>query len=487
MSAKDNRMTYRLNDEQQKLYDINGVNINKISEGTDLKRAFTIVPNEIKKSNINKEMVTFENKTSTIDIQNTSEIEAENAGEKWPDLEELEALIRGENKRHENEELEQLELPLTFDFSSEKQYPVYESKLDESMELKQPFNSNTSKTEKVEPIASSFVLDQNKQQPVIDDALTFEVKGSRANKHYDMTVSWTKVTTAIASSIITGVLIGYVLLLAVYGANVWPINIISHQLTDANNKVSIDKANPATDSSVTLTDTNNQVPIDAKPIEVVGSGDAAPAGEPIIIQPMQSFEYIILQAGVFTKEVTKQAMVEQLKGKGFPAASFITQDGSKQIVIAGIASSLQATYQTNHMDGIELYKKTFSVHIPKLSEDLKVEEQAQQWIFNVHDLLKSYMRMSEAQLEQASFSAIYNEGFSLLQEKYNALINESTSLNESIADEGLSEIIQWHVEELNALHKQFTAYQEKPSLTSLLQAQQHLLNIIVYQTELYEK
>lgn len=479
MHSKNNRLTYRRDEAEQKMYETSSVpplHINKITESTEpLKRAYTIVP--AKNNDIAPFELNIEQAPSVQHPFNMAELN-EKQDESWPSLEELEALIRGDlpqqdSSKEENE-------PIIYPPSSHKT----QASIDKPDVKKSPIQViETTILEEATPYEReqlhrqvTYIAEATTSTPIYEDKVFPQADELQLTRTYESS-SWTKLLTAVASSIVTGVLIGYVLLLAVYGANVWPVNIISKQLTDTSEPVSV--AEPIAPQP-TLSDQ----PVTPDP-SLASSGDVSTTVVPqekVVIEPMQTFTYTALQAGVFTKEDTKQALIDTLQARGYPAVTMKAEDG-KMVVFAGIASSQQATYQTNHMSGVELYRKTFSVHIPQLSTNEQLEVQLQQWMFNVQDLMKSYMLMSEAQFEQTSFSAIYADSYKLLEEKYNSLVNETKQLESKLEDEPIKSYVAFHRDKLDAVHQGFAQYQQKPSAAPLFDIQEELLTLITYQAE----
>ena len=492
MYPKNNKLTYRLNDEQKMVKTRVG-QINHVVQGqVEQKRAFTIVTDK-QKLNVAKD-----DGSNTIPINNeslsTESLHTYGAEEEWPSIEQLEALIRGEHEhgatRQAPHNYEQLELPLQFradeqapstpsvdnnpvtSYIEDKQEVLREEEL-----IHYPFHDEMKAKSHVE---DAVALDDMKAMQWHSSALS-------SPKSFDISVSWTKIATAVMSSILTGVLIGYVLLLAVYGVKVWPVNLISEQLATSGTSPAAEATKQQTVLQVSdlVDDDLKEASVSVKTAEAEET-PVLDVSEPIVIQPVQTFTYTALQAGVFSKDDTKQAMIDTLKAKGYPATSIRSLDG-KIVVFAGLASSQQATYQMNHMSGIELYRKSFSINVPYLSENALQDEQLQQWMFNVHDLLQSYMKMSEAQFEQSSVSKIYAESYSLLQEKYKSFMSETTTLKSSITEEDLLKFIAMHETEMTNIQNEFATYQEKPSLKSLFSIEQYVLTIIGNQVEWFEK
>lgn len=469
MHEKSNRITYRFNETEQQLLEINSPNINKKqNEEKELKRAFTIVPMPTNEETLLEPI--------------------EHDKDEWPNIEQLEALIRGEETKSVNNdaiEQEQLELPLQFktDYGTN----VIEHINPETKSHNDLYaNAHHVEYEAVHPVTYEDNQETKDIELASPYAEEFYYKPSEVveQKAYNVSVAWGKVAAAISSSIITGVLIGYVLLLAVYGVKVWPINIISSQLmnqTDVNDVDSVTTTLPQMTDDAPLVDTAKET----EPATVAAVTDGLNAANEIVMQPMQSFTYTVLQAGVFTKEDTKQALIDRLQASGYPATSINTHDG-KMIVFAGIASDTQSTFQVNHMKDIELYRKSFSVHAPKLSEDAIKDEQLQQWVYNAHDLMSSSMKMSEAQFEQTGFSAIYKDSYQLLADKHNAFTKETEQLALSLGDDAQALHLKWHLDQFKLIYEQWNAYQEKPSLSPLLNIQNSLLSIVSYQSEWFE-
>lgn len=473
MLANNNQYALRSRDKNKNDNEKVSVHIqNNALQTSELKRAFTVLPSVSQTNSVRQ-------------ASNTTErvINAEKNIEKsdWPSIEELEALIRGKEEQTQTQE-EWLELPLQFDKHHEGAAGESTDELIHPLRAEQSMSHEKSNYI-TEQIAYPASIEQN---PKIDDVkLEYDptLRYSYTNSNMQpmnieqITVSWGKIASAIVSSIITGVLIGYVLLLALYGVQVWPINVISEKL--GHNEMTLSSSDSTEkplvksegEPAVIVEESEGEsivLPTNSKPVEIV-------------IQPVQTFTYTALQAGVFSKENTKQAMLDNLKAQGYPATSLLMYDGN-YVVFAGVASSHQATYQTNHMSQTELYRKTFSLHVPHLSDNEQVDATLQQWMFNYQDLVTSYMKISEAQFEQTSFSAIYAESYSLLQEKSKQVLEETITLKETLSDASLIEKVEWHRLAIEKTNDLIAQYQQKPTSASLFAVQQQLLDIIAYES-----
>lgn len=290
--------------------------------------------------------------------------------------------------------------------------------------------------------------------------------------------TWMQGAVSVASAVASGVLIGYLLLTLVFGVSVWPMSAFAQPdqqniadqaeggLLVEEQPLQPDETKPETPAS------NNQ-----QPVQAASSG--LKLGE-------QAFSYHLLQAGVFTKESTRDEVIASLQNAGF-AAQYTKDSSNRYYVYAGLASSAaNAEPVQAKIKGIETYRKAFTLTMPGTMAFNGEAAQLEQYFVQSNELIAMFADLASAQFEQTSFSAIGKAAQEAWQEKY----EQWMSLAETVAKqwatpEGIEQAESLQAQ-LKEAQTQLESYQAQPKSSYLWKAQSALVKAVLIQKDWFE-
>ena len=197
--------------------------------------------------------------------------------------------------------------------------------------------------------------------PILHDApLLQDVHISRRERKF----SWTNGLVAVLCAVLTGTLLGYLLLVQVFGSLCfWP-NSKSTELTITGGAV--------VDQAAVLPSTADNVPT-------------------VSINVSQGqHSYQLLQAGVFSKEDTRDEVIAALQNAGY-AAEYTQVNNGKYFVYAAIATSLNniEPFKTA-VSGFELYRKELVLQLPEKVQYHGEATQLESYIQSSNQLIGMY-------------------------------------------------------------------------------------------------
>lgn len=290
--------------------------------------------------------------------------------------------------------------------------------------------------------------------------------------------TWMQGAVSVASAVASGVLIGYLLLTLVFGVSVWPMSAFAQP--DQQNIA--DQA----EGGLPLEEQSLQ-PDEAKP-EAPDSGNQQPvqSASSGLKLSEHAFSYHLLQAGVFTKEGTRDEVIASLQNAGF-AAQYTKDSSNRYYVYAGLASSADnAEPLQAKIKGIETYRKAFTLAMPGTMAFNGEAAQLEQYFVQSNELIAMFADLASAQFEQTSFSAIGRAAQEAWQEKY----EQWMSLAETIAKQWAAPEDREQAESLQAQLKeaqtQLESYQAQPKSSYLWKAQSALVKAVLIQKDWFE-
>jgi len=339
------------------------------------------------------------------------------------------------------------------------------------------------KSKRLDEVMKQTAWEQVPSLPSIDDHS--EATAVRQDAEYDRdyaenggvtkqqarpTLTWMQGALSVVSAIISGCLIGYLLLTLVFGFNVWPIS----SLFGGNAQ---ELAAEASKTGTLPASANNQQTKSDEDTAVIVQEGATQALN------AQSYQYYVLQAGVFTKESTRDEVINSLKHSGY-AAEFTLDDSNRYVVYAGLAASENdANYVQSSIKGIETYRKPLTLALPDAMPFNGEAELLEQYFEESNSLIKMYSDLVAVQLEQTSLSPIGEAAQSAWQSSYNSWL----ALSEQIADFwGSDEQLQQANQLQQALQEadaQLLNYQTEPKTKYLWNVQRALVKSVLVQKD----
>jgi len=287
--------------------------------------------------------------------------------------------------------------------------------------------------------------------PTIDDVQT------TTNKQR---FSWTHGLVAVLCAVLTGTLLGYLLLVQVFGSSLWPSNK-SIEYVEVEEKV-VDQVDalPSTDDNV--------------PSIAVHLSEA-------------QYSYQLLQAGVFSKENTRDEVIASLKKAGY-AAVYTQVNSGKYFVYAAVATSVNniEPFKTN-VSGFELYRKELVLQLPEKLQYKGEVTQLESYIKSSNQLIGMYADLVAAQLEQPTLSVIGSSA----QQASQTLFDQWEKIAENAIDgfkgyENESQAIQLQ-QSLQLAQQQLLKYQEKPNAKNIWSVEEAIVKAVLIQKEWFEQ
>jgi len=308
--------------------------------------------------------------------------------------------------------------------------------------------------------------DRSSNEPSSYERSALFVEAEEHNIVKNKPLPWLSSAISVMSAIATGVCIGYLFLSLMFGISVWPLSALAQpsQAFNGGNAGPIDETQPVTQQR------------EEKQI----------APEAALQLSEASFNYQVLQAGVFTQEKTRDEVIASLEQVGFKA-HYLKDNSNRYFVYAGVATSAaNAAPIQGGIKGIETYRKEMTVNLPTQIAFKGEGEKLEQFFKDSNALIAMYADLVAAQLEQTSFSKIGQAA----QESWEAAYKDWLALAEQIdtnwveaSDKEQASALK---EQLMNAEKQMQSYQTEPKSTYLWNAQSSLVKSVLIQKEWFE-
>lgn len=291
--------------------------------------------------------------------------------------------------------------------------------------------------------------------------------------------TWAQGAISVISAIISGGVIGYLLLTLVFGVDVWPMSALAQP-----KQPSVNIEGTANDEVLTLPGNKDA----ADPQASSEAGQSQSDGEGVSLQlGEQAFQYYVLQAGVFTKENTRDEVISSLQQAGF-AAQFTTDSNNRYFVYAGLATTtVDADSMQGKIKGIETYRKPLTIALPHAMAFNGEVEKLEQYFKQSNELIAMYADLVAVQLEQASYSKIGNAAAASWQtsyEQWQATAEATSELWSTQRDREQAGQLQ---EQLAEAQQQLEQYQKQPKSIYLWKVQSALMKSVLVQKDWFEQ
>lgn len=287
--------------------------------------------------------------------------------------------------------------------------------------------------------------------PIVDDAHT------TTNKQK---FSWTHGLVAVLCAVLTGTLLGYLLLVQVFGSVLWPSSKSAESVVTGERVVEQVDALPSTEENI--------------PTVSINMSEA-------------HYSYQLLQAGVFSKEDTRDAVISSLKNAGY-AGEYTQANSGKYFVYAAIATSANNIEPfTTAVSGFELYRKELVLQLPEKVQFNGEAIQLESYIQSSNQLIAMYADLVAAQLEQSSLSVIGSSAQQAWQAQYDQW--EIIALDTLAAFKGASnesQAIQLQ-QSLQSAQQMMLKYQEKPESKHIWGVEAAIVKAVLVQKEWFEQ
>lgn len=291
----------------------------------------------------------------------------------------------------------------------------------------------------------------------------------RANEHYVASrkpLPWLNSAISVISAIATGICIGYLLLSLVFGVSVWPLSALAQpkQAEQALTTEPFDDSLPAAEQR------------EVKEI----------APETALQLSAASFNYHVLQAGVFTQEKTRDEVLASLQQSGLKG-HYLKDSSDRYFVYAGVATSAtNAAPIQGGIKGIETYRKEMTINLPAQIAFKGEAEKLEQYFADSNALIAMYADLVAAQLEQTSFSKIGQASQDAWQAAYGSWLTLAEQVETNWVDEADKQQAMALKEELMNADKQLQSYQAEPKSTYLWNVQASLVKSVLIQKDWFE-
>ncbi|HIW35192.1 MAG TPA: hypothetical protein IAA29_20665 [Candidatus Paenibacillus intestinavium] len=312
-----------------------------------------------------------------------------------------------------------------------------------------------------QPERAASTLHEKLHQPdwtaptLYDEQLLHEVQVSRRKGKF----SWTNGLVAVLCAVLTGTLLGYLLLVQVFGSVHWP---------NSKSTESTVIGDAAVDQAEVLPSTVDNVPTVSLNMSEV------------------QYNYQLLQAGVFSKEDTRDEVISALQKAGY-AAQYTQVNNGKYFVYAAIATSLNniEPFKTA-VSGFELYRKELVLQLPKKVQYDGEAKQLESYVQSSNQLIGMYADLVAAQLEQPTLSVIGSSAQQASQtqyDKWEIIAQETMGGFKGTANESQATQLQ---QSLQLAHQQLLKYQEKPSAKNIWGVEAAIIKAVLVQKEWFE-
>lgn len=468
----NNRITYR--------FDRNG---NKIEDGTIFNHTLNI------------HEATKKTQQPVIHLENQlPSLEPDGQELYGLDIESLEQLIRGSNQedetsnqmRDENKQYTSAVDGVTDDsynesfnwYIDDNDTDPFNQKEDEwASDFSSPYEKNAVKEPALKAIDRMDYKNNKdvKSLPELDEELyqadeymTYKnsyIKGNRDSEIVDARVTnkssftWGNGLVTVLCAVATGMLLGYLLLVQVFGSMLWQ---------------------PSPQSQAPLsTDSESTIPI------VPSSNDEATAGA--INTSEAHYSYQLLQAGVFSQENTRDEAIASLQSAGY-AASYTKSSNDKYYVYTAVATSaINAEPFKNAVSGFELYRKELALQIPASMKFHGEAELLENYFNTSNALIAMYADLVAAQLEQSSLSKIGGSAQEAAQRKFELWEKNAEEALAGFSDTESESYVLKINEALENAQANLMKYQSTPSKKTIWSVEEEIVKTIIIQKEWFEQ
>ncbi|MCR8655700.1 hypothetical protein [Paenibacillus endoradicis] len=294
------------------------------------------------------------------------------------------------------------------------------------------------------------------QQPDWSAPIIDEVQITKNKQRF----SWTNGLVAVLCAVLTGTLLGYLLLVQVFGSTLWPSNNSTETVEIEEKVVDQVDALPTTDENV--------------PTVSMNTSEA-------------QFSYQLLQAGVFSKENSRDEVIAALKKAGY-AAAYTQANSGKYFVYAAIATSANNIEPfKSDVSGFELYRKELVLQLPEKLQYDGEAAQLESYIESSNQLIGMYADLVAAQLEQPTLSVIGASAQKASQTQYEQwenIANEAIVGFKGTTNESQATQLQ---QSLQLAQQQLLKYQEKPISKNIWSVEEAIVKAVLIQKEWFEQ
>jgi len=312
----------------------------------------------------------------------------------------------------------------------------------------------------------AFRYDRSSNEPSSNERSALFVEAREQNIVKNKPLPWLNSAISVISAIATGICIGYLLLSLVFGISVWPLSALAQpsQSDNGSNAEQIDRSLP-----------------------VAGQREVKEIAPEAAIQLSEaSFNYQMLQAGVFTQEKTRDEVIASLEHAGFKS-HFFKDSSNRYFVYAGVATSAaNAGPIQGGIKGIETYRKEMTINLPAQIAFSGEVEKLEQYFKDSNALIAMYADLVAAQLEQTSFSKIGQAAQDAWQAAYNNWLALAEQIDSNWVEASDKEQALALKEQLMNAEKQMQSYQVEPKSTYLWNAQSSLVKSVLLQKDWFE-
>lgn len=374
------------------------------------------------------------------------------------DIERLEQLIR--NSQLEKQEVEKAEASIDQRKPNSDIDMVNNDSSSESVSYMKQIANDEEQEEEYEPFLESYSYEQNdsileQDQPLIADENNYIYESRTVKK-----LTWTTSLITVLSAVATGMLLGYLLLVQVFGTLWWQ---------------------PSTQAASIPT-------VEEQPIAI----PTAPASEgetsaTIIDTSQEHFSYQLLQAGVFTQENTRDETIAALKKAGYAAQYTKSSNGKYYVYAALTTSAINSEPYKSAVSGFELYRKELLLQMPATLQYNGESELLNSYFSESNALIAMYADLVAVQIEQTSFSAIGSSAQEAMEQKYGQWDTLANEVMEGFKQtNGEQYAIELH-KALKDAQAQMLAYQKQPSQKSIWEVQSAIVHAVLLQKEWFEQ
>lgn len=271
--------------------------------------------------------------------------------------------------------------------------------------------------------------------------------------------TWGNGLVTVLCAVATGMLLGYLLLVQVFGSMFWQ---------------------PSAQTQAPIsTDSESTIPV------VPSSNDEATTGA--IHTSEAHFSYQLLQAGVFSQENTRDEAIAALQSAGYAASYTKSSNDRYYVYTAAATSAINAEPFKNAVSGFELYRKELALQIPASMQFNGKVELLEEYFNSSNALLATYADLVAAQLEQPSLSKIGSSAQEAVERKYELWKQISKEATAGFKDtKSESYALEINVALANA-QANMIAYQAKPSKKTIWSVEEEIVKTIIIQKEWFEQ
>ena len=471
--SKSNRITYRFDRQGNKIED--AVPVHEVIQQPAAHREL------VEPMHKNDQKWSFDEHTSDdelepsneyeIDIEKLERLIRESSPENFNDIEQQEEEVVQDEQSQQNQERQQ-QYYVTEDIPDDNGYNMKQSpKKQEDIEDKwnnHHYTGHSYDMDGDEEQQRLYELDRAEEGASEHARSSFEDYAPLIdpNDEKRKPLPWFNSAVSVISAIATGVCIGYLLLSLVFGVSIWPFSALAKS--------------SHTENAITTEQFDDSVPI----IEQQEVKEFAP--ETALQLSEKSYNYHVLQAGVFTQEKTRDEVITSLEHAGFKS-HFLKDSSDRYFVYAGVATSAEnAAPIQGGIKGIETYRKELTINLPAQIAFTGEGEKLEQYFADSNALIAMYADLVAAQLEQTSFSKIGQAAQDAWQTAYTNWIALSEQIDMNWVEETDKQQALALKEELINAEKQLQSYQSEPKSVYLWNVQSSLVKSVLIQKDWFE-